>query len=200
MRSDGSPPGYFQATVTSDDRVLFVSNQNRASITVVNLAEARHSGFSTVPVVGQIPVGYGSVTVSLSPDGRFLYTTVVVVAVARAIADPPHSVLATVAAGCDPVRLVLRPAGDRAYVTARSRNALLAFDAYKLATDSAHALLGTVGLRTGPVGIAVIESGRRLVVTNSTGRANVAADQLRGANARTDRPGTPSTRAMIMKA
>src|SRR5205814_503380 len=68
--------------------------------------------------------------------------------VSRALLDPAHSVVMTTDAGCDPVRLALAPMNDRAYVTARSDNALLAFDTQKLLGDSAHALIGRVRTHT----------------------------------------------------
>jgi hypothetical protein len=84
-----------------------------------------------------------------------------------AAADPSHSVIATVEAGCDPVRLVLSPTNDRVYVTARGDNALLAFDTQRLVADSAHALVGTLATPPGPVGVAVLDDGRRIAVANS---------------------------------
>jgi len=99
-----------------------------------------------------------------------------VIDVARAVADPPHSVVATVAAGCDPVRVVTSAMDNRAYVTARSDNVLLAFDTGKLISDSAHALIGTVTTHTGPVGIALLDGGRRVVVTNSPRFAGSSTD------------------------
>jgi DNA-binding beta-propeller fold protein YncE len=92
---------------------------------------------------------------------------ILVVDVARAKTDPEHSVVAKVAAGCNPVRLALSPSGDVLYATARGDNLLLAFDAKKLLADSAHATLGRVSVGTAPVGIAVFDSGRKVVVTNS---------------------------------
>jgi DNA-binding beta-propeller fold protein YncE len=98
----------------------------------------------------------------VNPQGAIL-----VVDVARAIKDPPHSVIAAVGAGCSAVRLVLSPTGDRAYVTARNSNSLLVFDREKLLTDPGHSLLSTVPVGTSPVGVAVVDSGRAIVVTNS---------------------------------
>ena len=85
----------------------------------------------------------------------------------RAATDPSHSVIATIASGCDPVRLLLSPTNDRVYVTARGDNALLAFDAERLVADSAHALVATVGTRPGPVGLAALDGGRRIAVANA---------------------------------
>jgi len=92
---------------------------------------------------------------------------ILVVDVDRALKDPVHSVIAAVGAGCSSVRLVLSPAGDRAYVSARNSNALLVFDRAKLVGDPGHSLLATVPVGTAPVGVAVVDSGRAIVVTNS---------------------------------
>jgi DNA-binding beta-propeller fold protein YncE len=90
-----------------------------------------------------------------------------VIDVARARIDPAQSVIATVRAGCSPVRLVVSPAGDVPYVSARNSDALLAFETRKLLSDPAHALTSTIPVGRAPVGVALIEGGRRLVVANS---------------------------------
>ena len=92
---------------------------------------------------------------------------VLVVDVARATSNPSTSVVSTIKAGCNPVRLVLSPAGDRAYVSARNNNALLVFDTRKFVGDAEHALVATVPVGTAPVGVAVIDNGKRILVTNS---------------------------------
>jgi len=106
--------------------------------------------------------GAAADTTPVNPRGAIL-----VVDVARSLTDAPHSVIAAVGAGCNPVRLVLSPAGDRAYVSARNSNALLVFDRVKLLDDPGHSLIATVPVGTAPVGIAVVDSGRAIIVTNS---------------------------------
>jgi DNA-binding beta-propeller fold protein YncE len=91
-----------------------------------------------------------------------------VVDVARAAADPAHSVLARVPAGCSPVRIAISPTGDRIYVTARSNYALLTFDTAKLLTDPKNAKLSTISVGPAPVPVAVIDGGRKVVVGNSS--------------------------------
>jgi DNA-binding beta-propeller fold protein YncE len=122
--------------------------------------------------------------VACKPEGQDTATArpnhsqgaIVVVDVARARTDPARSVVARVAAGCNPVRLVTSPKGDVAYVTARGEHAVLAFDTQKLLTDSAHALIGRVPAGTAPVGIAVIDDGKRIVATSSNRFAGSASD------------------------
>jgi DNA-binding beta-propeller fold protein YncE len=101
-------------------------------------------------------------TTAVHPQGA-----IHIVEVARAKTDPAHSIIASVPAGCSAVRLVLSPSGERAYVTARNSNALLAFDTAKLLSDPGHALVGRISVGTAPVGIAVVDSGRKVIVTNS---------------------------------
>ncbi len=90
-----------------------------------------------------------------------------VIDVAKAKFAPEASVIAKVQAGCTPVRLALSPSGDRAYVTARNDNSVLAFDAGKLLSDRDHALLGSIAVGPAPVGLVVVEKGRRIIATNS---------------------------------
>jgi DNA-binding beta-propeller fold protein YncE len=92
---------------------------------------------------------------------------ILVVDVVRATRDPANAVVAAVAAGCNPVRLVTSPRGDVAYVSARTDNSLLAFDTGKLLSDSAHALIARVPVGDAPVGVAVMKRGSWLAVANS---------------------------------
>jgi DNA-binding beta-propeller fold protein YncE len=188
--------GHFYANVTSNDEYLFVSDEGIRTVTVINLAAARASGFSNL-TVGTIPVGVAPIALTFSPDERYLYTTsqvmpkdsdwpveckpefnqeappdhpqgaIVVVDVSLAKTQPLRSIVATVKAGCNPVRLVISPNGDVAYVTARGDHSLLAFDTKKLLSDPTHALIGNVRVGTAPVGVGVIEDGHKVVVTNS---------------------------------
>jgi DNA-binding beta-propeller fold protein YncE len=187
---DAKFPGRVFVTVTSDDTYLFVSDEFADTVTIINLAKAKASGFAAMATIGRIPVGDGPIAVTLSRDEKYLFGTslsmpissdwppecqpdrkpqgaVFVVNVATAKADPAHSVVSTVKAGCEPVRLVLSPRGDVAYVSARGDDSLLAFNTTKLVQDPARALLGKVPTGTSPIGISVIDSGNIVVVANS---------------------------------
>ena len=192
-------PGAVYVNVTSDDRWLFVSDEWAQRITVIDLQKAHSSGFKEFSLVGAIPTGGLPIALTLSPDGRYLYTTaevadkkwawpveckpegkdpnqakaeypqgaVVVIDVARATREPAKSVIAKVPSGCSAVRLAISPKGDRAYVTARNADALLAFDTNKLVRDPDHALIGKVPVGRSPVGVEVADGGRKVVVANS---------------------------------
>src|SRR6185437_11994384 len=53
--------------VTADDRTLLVSDERGAAVLVFNLNDSSY--------LGDIPVGRAPIAVTLSPDGRWLYTT-----------------------------------------------------------------------------------------------------------------------------
>jgi hypothetical protein len=170
-RDERGDVGNVYVNVMSNDEYLFVSDESVRTVTVINLAMACASGFSDNFSVGTIPVGVGPIALTFSTDERYLYTTsqvmprdsgwpteckpefnqqappdhaqgaILVVDVSLAKTQPLKSVVATVMAGCNPVRLVISPSGDVAYVTARGDHALLAFDTKKLLSDPTHALI-----------------------------------------------------------
>jgi len=175
--------------VTADDRTLLVSDERGAAVLVFNLNDSSY--------LGDIPVGRAPIAVTLSPDGRWLYTTselappalhwpntcaaqaaagrggaavmpagvIQVADMAKVVSDPQHAVISTVAAGCSPVRLALSPDGSTAYVTARTDDQVLAFEAAGLRAGAATPARVRVG--TAPVGIAVTPDGQWVIATNS---------------------------------
>ena len=181
--------GSVYAAISPDDTLLFVSDENAASVTVYNLASLRGGDTNAI---GHIPVGLAPVGLVFSPDGRRLYTTseigqpgtspvtcpregggggampqglLTVVDVARAAGDPAASILAKVPGGCDPVRVALSRDGARAFVTARGADSLLVFDTTRLVANFGHALIATVVAGKSPVGVAV--AGDNVVTADS---------------------------------
>ena len=77
------------------------------------------------------------------------------------------AVVATVGAGCSPVRAAASADGATVWVTARGSNALLAFSAAALPGDPARALLATVPVGSEPVGLAVAPGGRVVVADSN---------------------------------
>ena len=208
---NGSPVGFIYVNISADDRYLFASAERAAAIVVIDLEQARAGGFKDRGAIAKLDVGNAPISVTLSPDGRFLYTTsevaradwdwprtcrpenpnvrggaphhpqgaIIVFDVLKAMAQPSDAAVSRVAAGCNPVRLVLSPNGAVAYVSARDDNMLEAFDTQRLIADSAHALLGRVEVGIAPVGVAVIDSGARVVVTSSNRFGGGAMDRQR---------------------
>ena len=74
--SDGDGAGSVYANITADDKLLFVSDEDKRSITVVDLEKARANGHqSEAAIIGKIPVGESPIALTFSPDGKTLYTT-----------------------------------------------------------------------------------------------------------------------------
>jgi DNA-binding beta-propeller fold protein YncE len=136
-------------TFSPDQRYLYTTSQ---------IAPARLGWARECPREGSGP----RTAEPVNPQGAVL-----VVDVERAKIDPVNAVIAAAPAGCSPVRLVLSPAGDVAYVTARNSDALLAFDTRKLREAPMSSLLSRVPVGSAPVGVAVVDEGARIIVANS---------------------------------
>lgn len=68
-------PGRIYVNVSAGDKHLFISDEGAGTITVLDLARARASGFAADAKIGSIPVGRGPVALTFSPDQRYLYST-----------------------------------------------------------------------------------------------------------------------------
>ncbi|HEX4396142.1 MAG TPA: hypothetical protein VH136_00780, partial [Trebonia sp.] len=152
-----------------------------------NLGAAVSRGFGPADYVGSIPLELAPVGISVSPDGRWLYATseialsagsrsggllsgpgtLSVVSLARAKTDPAASVVATVDAGCQPVRVITSADGTEVWVTARASDDLLCFSAARLASDPARALVSAVRVGEAPVGLAAVRGSSLVVVADS---------------------------------
>jgi hypothetical protein len=95
--------------------------------------------------------------------------TLTVINVAKAESAPSSSaILATVAAGCSPVRMAETADGSTLWVAARGDNRVLAFSTGMLEFNPGSALLGYAGTGgTAPVGIKLFDNDQLLAVANS---------------------------------
>ena len=182
--SDGAHAGSIYAAFSPDQRTLFVANERSASLSVYDAGDLPKG----LRLIGQVPVGQAPVGLSVTPNGRYLYSTsevgprswatkctsegpphpegvLLIIDVAKAATDPAHSVLNGVAAGCNPVRVAISGDGKTLYVTARGDNAIQTFDIEKLLSDAAHSHLASVTVGTSPVGVIAV--GERVIATNS---------------------------------
>jgi DNA-binding beta-propeller fold protein YncE len=175
--------GAIEVAVTHDSQLAFVSLEYSDDIAVFRLGRALASGFSPADYAGSIPLGEAVVGLALSPDGRWLYATseidpgvapgrndqgsLSVISVPRAGTDPAHSVVSTVAAGCQPVRVVTSADGTVAWVTARGSDALLGFSTARLRRDPARSLIARTRVGEAPVGLALVAGGHQIVVADS---------------------------------
>jgi DNA-binding beta-propeller fold protein YncE len=197
MEDRGRIRAAIYANVTADDKILFVSEEGAASITVIDLERARKEGYRKGAIIGSIPVGLAPIALTFSKDGKWLYTTselaapdwkwpasctregsgkpeivapegaVVVVDVEKARKNPAESVVARVPSGCSAVRAAISPDGDRLFVTARNSNSVVVFDTAKLVSDGEHARIGMLPVGSSPVPVAVIDNGAKVLAGNS---------------------------------
>ena len=75
--------------------------------------------------------------------------------------------VATVAAGCGPVRIATIEQGNIVLVTARESDELLAFSAAGIRAGSAHALVAAVRVGEAPVGLTPAVGGTLVAVADS---------------------------------
>ena len=179
LTAPGTQEGAIEVAVSPDGRYAFVSLEGAGRIAVFNLAAALAHGFGPGAYVGAIPTQIAPVGLAFAPDGRWLYSTseardmrsqagtLEVINVARAESDPARSVVARVAAGCNPVRVITSGSGSVVWVTARASNVLLAFSAAALLADPRSALLADLAVGEAPVGLALVRDGSLILVADS---------------------------------
>jgi DNA-binding beta-propeller fold protein YncE len=183
--------GAIEVALSPDDRFAFVTQEGSAQAAVFNLQSALTRGFGPADYVGAIPLELAPVGMAMSPDGRWLYATselgitrppageaparrqlteagtLTVINLRRAETDPEASVVATVRAGCQPVRVSTSAGGALVWVTARASDDLLCFSATRLLTDPARALIAIVRVGEAPVGLMPVGRGSRVIVADS---------------------------------
>jgi DNA-binding beta-propeller fold protein YncE len=173
--------GAIEVTVSPDGDYAFVTQEDSNRAAVFNLHRALTQGFGAGDFVGTIPLGIAPVGLAVSPDGHWLYATsevttqkvrsnqgtLTVINLARAETDPEASVVATVAAGCNPVRVITSADGREVWVTARESDDLLCFSAAMLQTDPSRALVAAVRVGEAPVGLMLVRNGSLIVVADS---------------------------------
>ena len=172
--------GAVEVAVSPDDRFVFLSLENSNEIAVLNLAKALAHGFGPQDLVGMVPLGNTPVGLAISTNGHWLYATnegksgastrgqgtLSVIDLSKAERDPEDAVVATVTAGCSPVRVTVSHQGT-VWVTARGSDALLGYSAALLVSHPSRALVADVQVGEAPIGLALVNGDTRIVVANS---------------------------------
>lgn len=159
----GAAVGFIYANVTSDDRYLIASAERAQAVVVVDLDSARARGFRDRGLVAKLDVGDAPISVTLSPDGRFLYTTS---EVARAEWNWPRT--------CRPENRNVRPnAGEH------PQGAIITFDVAAALRDPSHAEVSRVPAGCNPVRLVLSSDGRFAYVTARDDNALLAFDAER---------------------
>jgi DNA-binding beta-propeller fold protein YncE len=168
-----------EVAVSRDGDYAFVTDEYADLAAVFNLRLALSRGFGSADYVGRIPLGEAAVGLAVSPDGRWLYATseaaslhtntgtLTVINLRRAETDPAGSIVTTVDAGCNPVRVITSADGGTVWVDARASDDLLGFSAARLISAPARALVSVTRVGQAPVGLALVRGGSLIVVADS---------------------------------
>lgn len=152
--------GRIYANVSADDKYAFVADERANTITVVDLDAARHNGFRGSMIVGKIPTGPLPISVTFSPDGKWLYTTSEMAP--RSLgwkAECPREGSATDAQPVNP------------------QGAILVVDAARAITDAAHSVVAAVGAGCSTVRLVLSPSGDRVYVSARNSNALLVFDR-----------------------
>lgn len=156
--ADGRFASSVYVNVTRDDKLLFVSDENVATITVIDLPKARAGGFQESAIIGKIPVGNAPIALTFSPDEKLLYTTS---EIATKDMNWPKECKPE---GEDPATAKVEyPAG-----------AVIVVDVAKAAIDPAKSVVARVPAGCSPVRGALSPSGDTLYVTARNSNALLA--------------------------
>jgi DNA-binding beta-propeller fold protein YncE len=176
-----------QVALSPGGQYAFVTLENADQAAVFNFGRALANGFAASDFVGDVPLGHLAIGLAVAPGGRWLYAisnvakpgslgpgradrqlgSLSVISLARAETDPAASVLATVPAGCGPVRVITSANGDQVWVTAQTSDAVLCFSAAALQSHPSRALVTDVRVGANPTGEVLARGGTRLVVADS---------------------------------
>lgn len=142
-------------TVSHDGQRVYATTEVLANGTIVSASnDSRIAHGGCLQQVGGKPQTYGSLSV---------------INVSQAVTSPGRSaIIASVAAGCSPVRIAESSDGQTVWVTARGDNNILAYSVSALLSTPNNSLVGyTSSGGIAPVGLALFAQDKLLAVTNS---------------------------------
>src|SRR6266568_3332475 len=158
--SDGSGAGSIYPNITPDDQLLFVSDERRRSITVIDLVRARGNGYQADAIIGHIPAGNLPIALAFSPDGKWMYAT-------SEVALPDWKWPKACKSERD------NSAGAK---VKDPEGAVLVVDVARAKTDPAQAVVGRIPAGCRPVRLAISPDGARLYATARGGNAVLGFD------------------------
>lgn len=187
--------GTVSLALSRDERVLFTSDEEAGTVTLIDFAAARASRFATAPVLGRIPVDWAPTILKMTADGKHVLLPVEAVRrqfkppilcaghpggeavnpvgailsiqVAQASALPARLAPSRSYAGCSPVRMELSQDGRTAFVTNREENLLRVMDVSKILHGEPDAVVAKVPVGPAPIGVALVDNDRLALVSNS---------------------------------
>lgn len=159
--ADASAKGRVYANVTSDNKFVFIADENSATVSVIDLEKARATRFDSSATVGKIPTGVLPIALSFSPDQRFIYITS---QIAPATLNWP---IECKQEGPNPANdlMPMYPEG-----------AIHVVDVERAKRDPAHAIVANVPAGCSPVRLALSPDGTRAYVTARNSNALLTFD------------------------
>lgn len=166
--------GSMQVILDPQDRFAYVTDEHSSTLSVFDFESTLRSPAPGARLVGQVRMPAAPVGLAQTSDGEYLLVVsqgsgehgVLSLLRTRELAsDPARAVLASVPAGCQPVRVAV--AGEIVWVTVRGSNSVIAFDLGRLIAAGARPLRAVVRVGAAPVGLALLDRGATVVVANS---------------------------------
>jgi len=179
---DSASDGSIDVALAPDGRHAYVTNESTGTLAIADLTSQK--------IVNHVTLDSGPVGVAVTPDGRSIFVasevsatnisarscrglrgavvregTLTMIDAAQALTAPGRAIRARAAAGCSPSRVVLSPATDVAWVSARDDDAVLAFDAAHFGSLAQNVPFA-VPVGRAPIGLAMLGAGT-LAVANS---------------------------------
>jgi DNA-binding beta-propeller fold protein YncE len=158
--SDVDFPGSVYVNTTSDDRLLFVSDESAEAVTVIDLVKARAEGFKESAIIGKVPAGRAPIALTFSPDGRWLYTT-------SQIAPEDYKW---------PVECKPEGADPSTAQPRFPQGAIIVVDVERARRDPANSVAAKVPAGCSPVRLAITPGGERVFVTARNSNALLGFD------------------------
>jgi len=158
---DPAAKGRVYASITPDDKFAFIADENSATVSVIDIAKARASGFNASSTVGKIPTGAAPIAMVFSPDRKLVYITS-----QRAPANLGWPV--------ECKREANNAANDLTPVN--PEGAIHVVDLARAETDPAHSVLANVPAACSPVRLVLSADGARAYVTARNSNALLVFD------------------------
>jgi YVTN family beta-propeller protein len=149
--NSGSDPEQFD--LSSDQRTLYVSNEDESQVSIVDVASRK--------VTAQLDVGMEPEGVTTTPDGRHVYITCESENEVHVLDTAKRQIVAKFKTAERPRSVAFTPDGKKAYVTTGRGGTVVAINTD---TDAIAGTVANVGAR--PWGIAITPDGQTLYTAN----------------------------------
>lgn len=167
----GQDPESFD--LSNDGKLLFVSNEESAELTVLNLDSGT--------IVRKIPVGKEPEGVTVRPDGKAVYVTSEQDSKLSVIDTTSFAPLADIAVGKRPRAVAFSKDGSVGFVSNEFGGTLTVFDPHTNQVLSTIEIGNPAQLKERPMGLAFAPDGRQLFVSTGRGGSVAVVDVTRRA-------------------